>query len=129
MNRIAVSMNRGFSHVSVFIREIVRFDKCFCAALNRFVKSQIGIFNQKRNIAHTVAVLLDMFSRRMFGIQRCRQNKINAILPQNITRRFAVARFQSRIRDTRKPERLAIIKLRLLRIADVKLDVMYFFQT
>jgi hypothetical protein len=66
-------------------------------------------------------------SRTPFGRKRRGQNKIDSILPHHIRSRLAVARFESRIRRPRKAERFTIVKFGLLGIADIKLDVMYFF--
>ena len=66
-----------------------------------------------------------MLCRRMLRRERRRQNEIDIDLPHQVTRRLAISRLKTRISRPRKPERLAIIKLRLLGIADVKLDVMY----
>jgi len=77
--------------------------------------------------AHAVAMLLDMFGCRVFGRERRCQHEIDAVLPHQIASRFAISRLKPRIRRSRKPERLAVIKLGLLRIADVKLNVMYLF--
>ena len=66
MNRVAVCVNRRFADIAEFVRPVVRFDKRLRSARDRFVKSVVGIFDQKSNIAHAVAVLFDMFGRGMF---------------------------------------------------------------
>ena len=125
MDRVAVRRDRRVTNRAVVIRQIVRLDDRRRTALYRFVERVIGIFDLKRDVADAVAVLLDVLGCRMLRRKRRRQDKIDAILPQQITRRLAIAGLKPRIRRTRKPERLAVIKLRLLCVADVKLNVMY----
>ena len=47
----------------------------FGSAVDRFVKCVIGVLDVERDIANAVAVLLDMFGRRMLRRQRRRQHE------------------------------------------------------
>ena len=89
----------------------------------------IGVLDIKRDIANAVTMLLDVLSGRMIRRERRRQNKVNIVLPHQVARRLTITGLKSGISVTRKSERLAVIKLRLLGIADVKLDVVYFLQS
>ena len=129
MNRVAVSVNRGTANAAVFVGHIVRFHRRFRPAPDRFGVSVIGIFDLKRDVVNAVAVNFNMLTAEMFRRHRSRKNEIHPILPHHITRRFTIARFQADISRLRKPECLAIKKLRLLRVADEEFEMMYFFQT
>ena len=120
-------MNRGFANRAVFVRPVVWLDKRLRASFHCFVKSVVGVFDVKSDVAHAVAVLFDMLGGVMFGRQWRSQNEIDAVLPQHVTRRFPISRFQAGISRPRKAERFAIIKFGLLGVANVKFDVVYFF--
>jgi hypothetical protein len=60
---------------AVIVLPIARLGHGLRTALYRFVKSVIGVFDLKCDIAHAVAVLLDMLGRRMLRRQRRRQMK------------------------------------------------------
>src|SRR5687768_9308946 len=92
------------------------------------MKSVVGILDLERYVAHAVAMLLYVLSRWMLRRERRRQDKVYAVLPQQVARRLAIAGFESRIGCPRKPERLAVIKLGLLRISNIKLNMMNFLQ-
>ena len=66
-----------------------------------------------------------MLGRRVIGVHRRRQDEIDIHLTHQVTRHIAFAGLEPAIAGTRKPKSLAIIKLRLFCIANVKLDVMY----
>ena len=85
----------------------------------------VCILDLKCDIADAVAVLLDVFGGRVLRHKRRRQHKIDAVLLKNVTRHLAVARLKPAIGKAGKPKSLAVIKLRLLRIPNVKLNVMY----
>ena len=88
----------------------------------------VGILYQKCDVLNAVAVLFDMLGGRVFRRERRGQNKIDIDLTHQVTRCLAIAGLEAGISHTRKPERLAIVKLGLLCVADVKLDVMYLFK-
>jgi len=127
MDRVAIGCDRRMADGTVFVRPVSRFDHGSRTALHRFVKRMIGVLDLKRDIANTVAMLLDMFSRRMLRVQRRCQDKIDPVLPHQIACHLAIACLKPPIGGARKPKGLPVIKLRLLRIADVKLNMMYLF--
>jgi hypothetical protein len=89
----------------------------------------IGVLDLKGDIAHTVAVHFDMFGCGMLGIERRRQYKVDPILFHQVTRYLTITRFKPSVGRPRKSKSFAVVKLRLLRIADVELNVMYLFQS
>ena len=124
MDRIAVCRDRCVTYHAVLVAVIVRFFDWLCSSPNSFVKRVVRVLNQERDIVHAIAVLLDVFGSRMLRRQRRCQNKIDPILPQSIARHLTVAGLQPHISRPRKPESLAIIKLRLLSVPYVKFNVM-----
>src|SRR5580765_9065477 len=128
MYSIAVRGDRCVANRAVFVTVIVRLLDWPRSTFYGLVKGVVGILNQNCDIVDAVAVLLDVLRAGMIRRHRRRQYEIDISLPHQITRHFAVTRLKSHIPGPRKPERLAVIKLRLLCIADVKLDVMYFFK-
>ena len=128
MDRVAVGLDRRVADGAVFVLHIPRLDDCGCSAFYSFFKSVIRIFDLKRDVAHTVTVLFDMFGGRMVRMQRGRQYEIDVVLLQQIARRLAIPRLQTGVRRPRKAESLSVIKLRLLCIADVKLNVVNFLE-
>lgn len=127
MYRIAIGGNSGMANASVFIRKVMRLGNRFCTAAYGFGKGTVGIFNLKCNIPNAVAMQLYVIRGGVFGPKRRCKDKIYAPLPEHVTRGLAIISLQPRICHPRKPKRLAIIKFRLLRIANIKLNMMYSF--
>ncbi len=113
---------------AVLVAVVVRFLDGRRTASDSLIKGVIGILDQKRDVLDTVAVLFDVFRGRMLRPHRRRQNKVDIALTHHIACRFAVAGLKPGVSMPRKPESLAVVKLSLLRVTDVKLDVVYLLQ-
>ncbi|MCV4683809.1 hypothetical protein OFB94_29435, partial [Escherichia coli] len=70
MNRVAVGCNRGVTDFSVFIGNIMRRDDRPGSAIDRFAKSEVGIFYLKSNVADAITMKFNMFGSRMFWTER-----------------------------------------------------------
>ena len=123
MDRVAIGMDRGAANGAVFILDIVRFFGRQRAATHRFLKCLIRIGHFQRDIAHAVAMLADVFRRRVVRRHGRGQNKIRLALAHRIRSALALAGFQSAISNLRKAEPLAVEISRLPRVADPEFDV------
>src|SRR5262249_581494 len=89
-----------------------------------FFKRIIGVVYFKGDVAHAIPMFQDMDARSVARRIRRRQQELECALLQRIRTLFAVASLQPRISNSVKAERVAIVIIGLLRITDVKLDVM-----
>jgi len=125
MYRIAVGRDRGVADRAIRVGQVAGFGDALRTALDGFIIGVVCVFDLKRDIADAVAVLLDVLGGRVLRHKRRRQHKIDAVLPEHVARHLAVARLKPAISKAGKPKSLAVIKLRLLRVTNVKLNVMY----
>ena len=65
MYRVAVGPDCGSPHRAVIVRPVVRFRHDLCTAFHGFVERVVRIFDIKSDVAHAVAVLLDVLGRRV----------------------------------------------------------------
>ena len=104
VNCVAVSVNRRFAHRAVFVLPIVRLDVRFRAALNRFVKSVIGAFDMKSDVAHAVAVGEHVLGHRRVGRERASHEKPDAALLEHVRNSIAPPGLRAGVADLLEAE-------------------------
>ena len=76
------------------------------SAPHRFVKREVRVFDEQRDVAYPVAMLSDVLTRDMPRIERRRDHEPHPVLPEHIRRELPVPRLQPAVRDLREAEGL-----------------------
>ena len=123
MDRVAIGVDRPAANHAVFILHIVRFLGRLRSPANRLLKGLIRIVHFERDIAHAIAVLPNMFRRRIVRRHRRSQNEVRLALTERVRRTFALPRFQSAVSHLRKAKSLAVKVRGLPCVADPEFDM------
>src|SRR5271170_6017610 len=97
-------------------------------ATDGFLKCLVGIGYLQRDITHPIAMLSNVFRRRVVRRQRRRQQEIRLALTHRIRSSLTVARFRPAVSDLRKSESFAIEIGCLPGVANPEFDMMNAFK-
>jgi len=123
VDRIAIERNRCHAHFAVSIVQSERLLDRASAALRGFAEGGIGVIDGERDVAHAIAMQLDVIGDGMIGTKRSGEDEADFPLLQHVAGAIADAGFRSAVAGERHAERRSIIVRGLAGVADVELDV------
>ena len=123
MDGVAVDRDRADHDLTLLVFLRHGWLDAFGAALNRFRIGVARIVHPEGDVAHPVAVPQHVGRDRSVRTQRTREDESDLVLLDEVARAVAHARLGSAVADQLKAECRLVLVGRLLRVADVELDV------
>jgi hypothetical protein len=113
----------GVAHGPVSVGKVVRLDGHGGAAPDGFLEGAVGVLHVKRDVAHAVAVALDVLGSRVLRRERRGQHEADLALAEEVGRPVAQARLEAGVGCLREAVRLAVEVRGLPGIADPEFHV------
>ena len=128
MDGVAVGVHGRMAGRAATIYKIARFLRRTSAAFDGFRESVVRVLNMKSDVAHRVAVLLEVLADLAFRVERRGQQQAGFTLFERIPAAVALPGLYSGISALGKAERMAVEGHGLSGVSDSQFDVVNLFE-